>query len=135
MPAKPWISFQPGSSSFFADYGINGWLAVLRLAVMWDFPAVRELALDYIGSMNLAYLDLAVIGYAYPIPPLWWHESLAHFVGRDEPISPDEAEDIGARLTALLFTAREILGEERRKNEDYVSYVVCGIFEISLDDE
>jgi hypothetical protein len=102
---------------------------------MWDFPAVRELALNYISTMKLGYLDLAIIGCTYPMPPSWWHESLAYFVGRDEPISPDEAEDLGARLTALLFTAREILGEERRRNEDYVSYVVCGIFDISLDDE
>ncbi|KIL60092.1 hypothetical protein M378DRAFT_954562 [Amanita muscaria Koide BX008] len=141
---KPWefdrflgVIFPPfhfGSTSFFGDYGLNEWLSVLKLSTMWDFPSVRQLALDHISSMELGNIELAVIGDKYPLPPYWWFSSLVHFVERDEPLSIDEAQQLGSALTVCIFTAREILEEEGRKREEDVGFVVREVFDITLDD-
>ena len=126
--------FHLGATTFFGDYGLNEWLSVLKLSTMWDFPSVRELALDHISSMELGNIELAVIGDKYPLPPYWWFSSLVHFVEREEPLSIGEAQELGSILTVFIFTAREILGEEGRKRGERVGYVVREVFHITLDD-
>lgn len=127
--------FQPGSTSFFGDYGLNEWLIVLDLATDWEFSPVRELALDHIAAMDIGFLELAALGDKHPLPSYWWLKSLVYFVEREEILTPEEAEFLGSLLTVHLFQAREILGEDGRKKPEDVAYVVCEIFDITLEDD
>ncbi|KAF8627630.1 hypothetical protein AX15_004326 [Amanita polypyramis BW_CC] len=126
--------FHRGASSFFSDYHLDDWLAVLKLATAWEFPGVREIALDRIGSMHLSNIDIAILGESHPLPGLWRVEALTYFVEREEPISVEEGKEFGGELTTLLFTAREILGEEGRRNGESVKYVIREMFDLSLED-
>lgn len=121
-------------SSFFADYGLTEWLMVVDLAIFWDFPAVYALALDHISNMHLSHLVIAYLSESHPLPVSWRLEAIKHFVGRRDPLSIEEARSLGEELTVWIFTAREILGEERRHQEELMEYVIHEIFDITDDD-
>ena len=81
----------------------------------------------------LTSLDIARLSERYPLPLSWRLQAIKHFVGREEPLSVEEAKDLGENLTVWIFTAREILGEERRQKEDLIEYVISEIFDMTID--
>ncbi|KAF8340959.1 hypothetical protein F5887DRAFT_425872 [Amanita rubescens] len=129
--------FHRHGSSFFADYGLTEWLMVLDLADLWGFYAIYNYALHHIITMNmthpLTYLDIARLSERYPLPLSWRLEAIKHLVGREEPLSVEEAKDLGENLTVWVFTTREILGEKGRQKEDLIEYVISEIFDMIID--
>ena len=86
------------------------------------------MALDHINTMHLTHLEIASLSEHHPLPQCWRLEAIKHLVGRREPPSTADARALGAELTVWIFTAREILGEKRRCQEDFMEYVIHEIF-------
>ena len=105
---------------------------VLDLADHWNFYAIYNYALHNIITitMHLSYLDIAILIEQYPLPPSWRLQVIRHFVGREEPLSVEEAHALGKNLTVWIFTAREMLGEEGRKKENLIEYVISEIYDM-----
>jgi len=110
---------------------------VLDLADLWDFYATYNYALHNIITMDmmhpLSHLNILTLSENHPLPLSWRLEAIRHFVGREEPLSIEEAKDLGENLTVWIFTAREILGEEGRQKEDHIEYVISEIFDMIID--
>ncbi|KAF8633304.1 hypothetical protein AX17_004479 [Amanita inopinata Kibby_2008] len=119
-----------GSPSFFADYSLNDWLSVLNVATTWEFASVRNIALYNIHSMCPSHTDIVILSEHFPLPSRWRFDALACLCGREEPLSAKEGRKLGIDLTVLIFTAREILGEDGRSRASDVEHVVNEIFDI-----
>ncbi|KZV76873.1 hypothetical protein PENSPDRAFT_569094, partial [Peniophora sp. CONT] len=86
---------------------IEEWSAVLRIASMWKFESIRELAIEQLDG-RLPPLERLVLSRSYNIP-LWLPTAFVGIVLRDSPLVLQEMQKIGLEDLVCIATAREAI--------------------------
>lgn len=93
-------AFNPGAHVFT----LLEWIAILKLATMWDFEAIRTLAIGGLTPLlENDPVEKVVLSRTYNVES-WLLPALNKLAQRAEPIKPDEAEKLGI-VTALNIAA------------------------------
>jgi hypothetical protein len=94
--------FNDGPSRSFAQLK-----ALLRISSVLSFPRVRQRAITEIEAMpDVGAMDKIILAQDLDIPH-WMEPAREQLARREQPLQVDEAERLGARLTALVAQERE----------------------------
>ncbi|OCB85797.1 hypothetical protein A7U60_g7149 [Sanghuangporus baumii] len=98
-----WVFYNPTHSEY--DAPGSKWTSILRLAHLWDFPMIRELAFRQLEKeppvKRLALAD------RYDAPPDWRARAMTELVVRREPLSRVEGEELGLETVLKVAEMRE----------------------------
>ena len=82
------------------------WTSVLKLAILWEFDTIRQVALDHLEREPAA--DRIYLGQAFDLDFEYWLLPAMHeIVRRHKPISVEEANLMGLDTTLKLASVRE----------------------------
>ena len=89
------------------------WVTLLRIATLLQFARVREYAIRELSTRRtaLAPVDAVLLAREHDISA-WLGPAYAELVRRPAPLDDGEAERLGARITAQVGRAREVLRAE-----------------------
>ncbi|KAJ6589971.1 hypothetical protein DFH09DRAFT_884882, partial [Mycena vulgaris] len=84
------------------------WISVLKLATLWRFLEIRDLAIKQLAShaQSLDCLQRILFGKQYDVSA-WLRSGYTDLARRVTPISLAEATQIGWELTLRIYQARE----------------------------
>ncbi|KAJ7772024.1 hypothetical protein DFH07DRAFT_937719 [Mycena maculata] len=85
------------------------WMSVLKLANLWHFLEIRELAikqLDAHAANSLDCVERILLGKQYDVSA-WLRSGYQDLARRKTPISMDEAKQLGWEVTLQIFHLRE----------------------------
>jgi hypothetical protein len=91
------------------DATIEEWTSVLKLAHIWDFIGVKELALRELEQLVIPPLQKIVIYHSYGIDRHLLQAAYTAFAIRDEPITLEEGQELGLETAIQLARAREFV--------------------------
>ncbi|KAL1699397.1 hypothetical protein EV121DRAFT_216323 [Schizophyllum commune] len=84
------------------------WESILTLAEQYKMKEVAKVACYALGRANaLGDVRKIALCVKYDMGKDWITEELVRIISRANPLSMDEAEEMGARMTAVLSKARE----------------------------
>jgi hypothetical protein len=90
------------------DVSLTEWKALLVIGSRFDCPRIRQRAIDEVDAFEPSIDPVEQIELARKHSvPQWLLRAHEEICQRHEPVTPDEAERLGARTTALLGLARE----------------------------
>ncbi|TDL14620.1 hypothetical protein BD410DRAFT_757102 [Rickenella mellea] len=89
-----------------ADMTKYDWLSALKLATMWEFDSVRQVAINYLNQLPLGDIERVVILNDFDINE-WKVAAYTELVTRSESLSAEDADALGLQLTAKFSAARE----------------------------
>ncbi|KAH7910498.1 hypothetical protein BJ138DRAFT_1087570 [Hygrophoropsis aurantiaca] len=95
------------------------WVSVLKLAFMWDFQSVKQMAVHSISSMTIDPVDKFCLARDYDVQQ-WLAPALNDLAKRKEPIGIGDVEKIGLELALKVAAIRENLASPRGPNETLV---------------
>jgi len=90
------------------DLSDDEWLSVISLAGEWGFQEILEFATEKLKDHTIDPVAKINIAQTYNIQE-WLYSSYASLVMRDAPLTDDEADTLGARLSMKLSRTREIV--------------------------
>lgn len=108
--AFPHSDSRPLSSSL-SSYASNpyqsakAWASVPHLASIWDFPSIRELAIESFEP-SATDVDKVVLGHKYGHHE-WLLPGYSGLVAREEPLTMEEGTRLGMRDVVDINNARE----------------------------
>ncbi|KAL1659816.1 hypothetical protein GGF50DRAFT_130765 [Schizophyllum commune] len=119
------------------------WTAVLKLATMWDFDDVRQLAVSKMGKMEMSRDQRFRLGRAYSVSK-WYHGVLKDLVQRVEPLTKEDVDLVGIDIALGIASNRERIApsiygqwlyEERRKvpSTVYKEGLPCAVEQLVRD--
>ncbi|KAJ7496812.1 hypothetical protein FB451DRAFT_1359348 [Mycena latifolia] len=84
------------------------WMSVLKLATLWRFLEIREVAIKELAShaQSLDCIKRILLGKQYDVAA-WLRSGYTDLARRDTPISLEEATTIGWELAIRIYQARE----------------------------
>ncbi|KAM5546078.1 hypothetical protein V8D89_000204 [Ganoderma adspersum] len=93
---------------------LSDWVSLLRISTLLRFARVREYAIRELSARRaaLAPVDVILLAREHDIPA-WLGPAYAELVRRPAPLDDGEAERLGARVTAQVGRAREVLRAEQ----------------------
>ncbi|KAG9318075.1 hypothetical protein JVU11DRAFT_140 [Chiua virens] len=90
-----------------SDIGIVQWTSILKLANIWRFDDIREVALDNL-KCRMSLAEQVALGAAYNLNFESWSLPAIHeLVRRQEPITFEEGQRMGLDITLKLAYVRE----------------------------
>ncbi|GLB40856.1 hypothetical protein LshimejAT787_0900710 [Lyophyllum shimeji] len=108
------------------------WIAALKLATMWNFRNIRQLAISKLSlDTGIDPVDKVVLAKEYKVPD-WLLAGYHELVKRSTPITPLEAARLGLETTVYLFHVREDVcssefayysGYKRREDQNFMEQV------------
>ena len=100
------------------------WSAILRLAHLWNFPKVKELAVQEMDKLRIAPVKKVLMARKYEVDPKYqWLEKAFTALGvRDAPISKAEGEKLGLDDVVLLAELRERIRKRRSEGRGTSTY-------------
>ncbi|KAI5890119.1 uncharacterized protein SCHCODRAFT_02630911 [Schizophyllum commune H4-8] len=119
------------------------WTAVLKLATMWDFDDVRQLAVLKMGKMDMTRDQRFRLGRAYSVSK-WYHGVLKDIVQRVEALTKEDVDLVGIDIALGIASNRERIApsiygqwlyEERRKvpSTVYKEGLPCAVEQLVRD--
>ena len=117
------------TTKWFRKYGTNQdlptnndqWMAVLKLATLWEFDEIRGVAIETLALSDLNAVDKVVAAMEYGIEE-WLLPAYLSLVQRPEPISPHEGHRMGLETALKLASEREKLRLEMVEKGESCSY-------------
>jgi hypothetical protein len=104
------------------------WISVLRLATDWDFKAIRELAINKLGTIT-SHVDRIELGHFYDTKD-WLPDAYTDICERHEPLTDAECEQLGARHALRIMRVREKIQNFNLAHSDvrrrYIVDRLCG---------
>lgn len=93
---------------------LSDWVTLLRISTLLQFARIREYAIRELSARRaaLAPVDAILLAREHDIPA-WLGPAYAELVRRPAPLDDGEAERLGARVTAQVGRAREVLRAEQ----------------------
>ncbi|KZV76877.1 hypothetical protein PENSPDRAFT_660838 [Peniophora sp. CONT] len=79
---------------------VGEWTAVLRLASIWEFESIRELAIKQLDG-RLLPLDRLVLSRSYDIPD-WLLDGFVGIILRDEPLTTEELQRLSPSIQDIV---------------------------------
>ncbi|TRM69022.1 hypothetical protein BD626DRAFT_392453 [Schizophyllum amplum] len=107
----------------FRTQTVDDWVTVLRLSSLWEFVAIRNLAIERLGSLKIDPVRKIVIHLQYKIGPEWAFDAFDALCRRREPLNMDEGRDVAVEVVTKVATAREALSKTWSKPESVVQRV------------
>ncbi|RPD60644.1 hypothetical protein L226DRAFT_460979 [Lentinus tigrinus ALCF2SS1-7] len=97
---------------------LSDWVTLLRISTLLQFTKVRQYAIRELTTRrtSLQPIDAILLAKEHDIPS-WLGPAYAELVRRPTLLDDDEAERLGARMTAQIGRAREML-----RQEEYAQY-------------
>ncbi|KAA1470437.1 hypothetical protein DENSPDRAFT_879710 [Dentipellis sp. KUC8613] len=92
------------------------WVAVLRLAAQWDFPSLRQLALQQLQTLPLPPVDKIVLSREHGVRARWTLDAYVELCERDEPLSMEEAGRLGLEVAMGVMRVRERVQNMKRRD-------------------
>ncbi|KAK0226423.1 hypothetical protein IW262DRAFT_766385 [Armillaria fumosa] len=103
-------------------FGKNQWISVLKLSTMWHFTDIRQLAIKHLQQdATLDAIEQVVLAKAYSVSS-WLRTGYLGLVKRTQPLSVEEAEQIGYRSAIQIYQVREDAVVKQAGNRGYVKY-------------
>ncbi|THH02052.1 hypothetical protein EW145_g6806, partial [Phellinidium pouzarii] len=95
---------------------VGKWSSILRLAHIWRFPKVKELAVREMDKLEVAPVDRAVMAREFEVDPArkWLDSAYAALGARDAPLTKTEGLRLGLDVVLQLAEVRERIRERRR---------------------
>lgn len=84
------------------------WISVLKLASLWQFLEIRDLAVKELAghAQSLDSIERILLGKQYDVSA-WLRSGYTDLARRDTSISLEEAKKIGWEATLMIFQSRE----------------------------
>lgn len=91
---------------------LHEWITLLDISTHLQFPKIRRWAIREITTQfsDLDAVTVIVLATKHDVPQ-WLTPGYAELCRRQEPIDDNEAEELGAKITARVGRAREIIRE------------------------
>ncbi|KAK0241235.1 hypothetical protein EDD85DRAFT_818140 [Armillaria nabsnona] len=106
----------------YSAFGKNQWISVLRLSTMWHLSDIRQLAIKYLQQdAKLDAVERVVLAKAYSVS-LWLRTGYLSLVKRAQPLSVEEAEQIGFQSAIQVYQVREDAVVKQAGNRGYTKY-------------
>ncbi|EIM82304.1 uncharacterized protein STEHIDRAFT_40441, partial [Stereum hirsutum FP-91666 SS1] len=86
-------------------HSATAWAAVLHLATLWDFPSIRELAIECF-TPSASDVDKVVLGHRYGHEE-WLLPGYTGLCGRKEPLTREEGAKLGVDDVVAITQVRE----------------------------
>ncbi|KAK0212377.1 hypothetical protein DFS33DRAFT_21679 [Desarmillaria ectypa] len=103
-------------------FGKDEWTSVLRLSTMWHLSDIRQLAIKHLQQdPKLDPVERVVLAKSYSVSS-WLRLGYLSLVKRAQPLSVDEAEQIGFKSAIQIFQLREDAVVKQAGNRGYVKY-------------
>ncbi|KAJ7287070.1 hypothetical protein C8J57DRAFT_1652734 [Mycena rebaudengoi] len=111
------------------------WISVLKLATLWRFLEIRDLAIEQLENYTeaLASLDRIVLGKKHAVSA-WVRSGYTDLVRRQKSITEEEARYIGWELALRIYQAREEAVGGRLGNAVYKTYRALSVLDL-FDEE
>ena len=82
----------------------KSWMNVLKLAALWDFPSMREKALQYLKSSDcMVRLE---ISRRYDVEA-WFLPAVRDLISRDKHLTAEEIKQLGLEFAVEVIAFRE----------------------------
>ncbi|KAI0704215.1 hypothetical protein C8T65DRAFT_578439, partial [Cerioporus squamosus] len=96
-----------------SSVSLPDWVTLLRISTLLQFTKVRQYAIRELTARrtSLPAVDAILLAKEHDIPS-WLGPAYADLVRRSASLDDDEAERLGARTTAQIGRAREMLRQE-----------------------
>jgi hypothetical protein len=91
------------------DATVEEWTSILKLAHQWGFIEVKNLALRGLEQLSIPPLQKIVLYNRYAIDCRLLREAYTAIAVRDEPITIEEALELGLETVLKLARARELV--------------------------
>lgn len=101
-----WVFYNP---KYSYDATVDNWHCILRLAHLWGFPEVKNLAVRELQKLDLDTVDRIVLYRQYSIDEEVLVPLYSDLCSRDEPITRQEAVKLGVKSILHILDARETL--------------------------
>ena len=102
----------------FQHFTKDDWMCCLKLATMWDFKSLRQLAIDHLGTdfPIASNADRVALGLKHQVPA-WIHDGVSALVKQDQLVfTQDEKELLGFEAALHILEIREeIRGDWERQ--------------------
>ncbi|TFK50195.1 hypothetical protein OE88DRAFT_332780 [Heliocybe sulcata] len=95
---------------------LEEWTSILALATRWSFESIRRLAVGKVFPLA-SPIDKVVLGHKYEIAD-WLGGAYVDICVRQDPVSDDEAEQLGAKEVARISRVRERILREQLATSD-----------------
>ncbi|KAJ7115564.1 hypothetical protein C8R43DRAFT_1156199 [Mycena crocata] len=82
------------------------WVHALKLATMWYFLEIRELAIKHLSDTPLDAIERIMLAKRYDVAD-WLKAGYSELVRRPDGLSLEEAAEIGLAATVQIFQTRE----------------------------
>lgn len=97
------------------DASVDEWTSILKLAHMWDFIEVKELAIRGLeGLHDIPALQKVALYQKYEVDRNLLQAAYTALTVRDEPITVEEGRELGLETALLVAQARETARAPRR---------------------
>ncbi|KAI5123823.1 hypothetical protein M0805_009115 [Coniferiporia weirii] len=108
-----WVFYNP---IYSYDASVEKWSSILRLAHMWRFTKVKELAVREMDKLEMSPVDKAVMAREFEVDPArkWLDTAYAALGARDAPLTKNEGLRLGLDVVLQLAEVRERIRERRR---------------------
>ncbi|KAG6829707.1 hypothetical protein H0H92_003742 [Tricholoma furcatifolium] len=86
----------------------DGWIAVLRIATMWEMNKIRRHAIDVLTGMSLGSIEKIVLAKKFHIPE-WLRAGYSELAWQPQMLSLSECKEIDVELewALRLYQVRE----------------------------
>ncbi|KAH7344489.1 hypothetical protein B0J17DRAFT_635617 [Rhizoctonia solani] len=91
----------------------------LRIATAYEYPQLREFSIDKLGSSNLSAVQRIKLAREFELSS-WDESAFQELVAREEPITKEEAREIGVNRFEEIARAREEMKRKKGVVEEKV---------------
>ncbi|KAG6829706.1 hypothetical protein H0H92_003741 [Tricholoma furcatifolium] len=84
----------------------DGWIAVLRIATLWEMNKIRRHAINMLTVMSLGSIEKIVLAKKFHIPE-WLRAGYSELVDQHEMPSLSDCEEIGLLSAICIYQLRE----------------------------
>ena len=95
------------------DTETSDWEIILELAVRWEFPEVKDLAVRELEKKEIADSKRIKLYHANQVDPNILIPRYASLCERENPLTFEEAEDIGMKTVVMISAGREAVRASR----------------------
>jgi hypothetical protein len=106
-----WVFYNPKYSLYEAK--ISDWEIVLELSVRWEFPEIKSLAIRELEKKDIADSKRIKLYHTNNVHSDFLIPRYASLCERDEPLTYEEAEDIGMKTVVMIGAGREAVRAQR----------------------
>lgn len=116
------IIYPPKIPQDYSAISKNQWISGLRLSTMWHFSDIRQLAIKHLQQdASLDAVEQVIFAKDFSVSS-WLRTGYLGLVKRTQPLSVEEAEQIGWRSAIQIFQVREDAVVKQAGNRGYVKY-------------